>query len=381
MGVETIVYNFRHPIPTMESIKEACSLANRTGMTSIVGVGSTAVIDLAKGTQYFLENRVPRFSPIYKPSTSDFKVPLITFPTTPISECYQPSILIANMNTHIFSRYPLPNAPQSVSLIPTLVVEEITSNCLLKNFSPSEIFSLFYFSLLARYLDTFHSFCYLHHTSDLQTFLRSEDGTKLRSFYDICTQSKSLSTESIYELFHEFNSQASSLSLSLFQSSLSQHPTTNPATVSIMNTANEFALIQQTTKRLTPLPEVVLSVLTLHGYLSAIPTDDVPEQMNSLVDSYSLFSQWLGDLPPRLLLQQLEPLYQKILLYQKNHKSKTNSSHLSFLIEEKIQREEEDLELNDLRQSKQKGSPEKPTPQHLDLLRGDAFLAVTEEIF
>lgn len=378
MGVETIVYNFRDPIPTLDSIKEACSLANRTGMTSVVGVGSSEVIDLAKGTQYLLENRVSRFSPIYKPSTSPFKVPLITFPTTPISQCYQPSILIANSGGNMLSRYPLPNTPQSVSLIPSLIFDEISTNSFLNNFSPSEIFSLFYFSLLSRFLDIFHSFCYLGQSSKLTAMLLPETGAELRSFHETCLQSNSLSIESIYEHFHKFNSQASSISLSLFQSLQSLHPTTNLATVSMMDTINELALIQRTTKRKQPLPEVIQSVLTLHGYLSTIHIDDVSD-LKSMVESHSIFTRWLNNLPPDLLLQQLEPLYQKILLHQKNHKStshlKTNS-HLSFLIEEKIQLEEEDLERDGVHQSSGKAI----TSQHVELLRSDAFLTLTEEI-
>jgi hypothetical protein len=393
MGVETIVYNFREKVPSLDSVKEACSLANRMGMTSVIGIGPVPIIDLAKGTQYLLETRRSRFPHAFQPlPSSSFKVPLICFPTTPLSSCYQPTITLTEPASHMLRRYPLSMSPQRISLIPSLVSRELSSDPFLCHLSPSEVLLIHYFSLLSRFLDLFFSRLYLRHTDP--ALAKAEEhtlGEEALALSRLCQLADSLPLggegegETVYEHFHRFNSHAASLRLSFFQSAQALHPTTSLPHLSLLETCVETATLFQhatsTTRAISPLPSAVWDTLSLHEYLALVLASEgeSSKEARNMREAAASLSRCLGGAGPELLLEQMAPLVKKIRLVQekgKRSQGKNSASQISFLLEEKVQWEADE-------QAKEAAllSPEleRVGGEHMELLQSDAFATLAEE--
>jgi hypothetical protein len=124
----------------------------------------------------------------------------------------------------------------------------------------------------------------------------------------------------------------------------------------------------------------VWEVLSLHEYLSLVLESDGDEsrEMRSMREAASSLAHWLGGMAPELLLEQMSPLVKKLrLLEAKGRRSqgKNSASQVSFLLEEKVQWEADELAKEALLSPVPEGVP----AQHMDLLQSDAFATLAEE--
>lgn len=310
MGIEPILYNCREHIPTERTVEEAVQLANRTGMTSVIGIGPNSILDLAKGTQYLLESRSRPFPSVPRPYTSNFKIPLIIIPTSPMSDSYQPSILLNDLNSYTVSRYPLPNTPHRIELIPSLISEALSAESLFSQLSPAEMASMYYCTVIARYYDLFHSYFYLERSSELAKHVPSSLGQELYEFSGLCGRCDSIegtssSLETLYSRFHQFNLHTASLSTSLYQLSHTLSPKTNPTQLALMDSVLEIGYFQQLKKRLAPIPDPFLRTLILNGTLKMVSADDDSHEMRCLQESYRALCHWLNVQPQEFLVKDI----------------------------------------------------------------------------